>query len=322
MRLLVTGGAGFVGASFVRHAERAGHLVTVVDNLSAGLEENLAGTVARFIKADISKPGSLAIRDTFDAVVHMAAESHVDRSIEDPRDFVTSNVMGTLQVLEFVKSCKIPRLLQISTDEVYGSIEEGAWTERAPLAPRSPYSASKAGGDLLALSYVETYGLDVVITRCSNNYGPRQLPEKVIPRFVLALSEGKNVPLYGDGLHVRDWLHVDDHCRALLLALEHGRSGRVYNIGGGTSLTNFDLTQRILKEMGVAEDRIDYVEDRRGHDRRYAVVWERARSELGYEPQVDFSEGLTSTVKWYLDNPEWVAAAHRKLATIRNVSKS
>jgi dTDP-glucose 4,6-dehydratase len=241
-----------------------------------------------------------------DAVINFAAESHVDRSISGASDFVQSNIVGVSTLLDAIKDSKRKiRLLQVSTDEVYGSIEFGSWSEDWPLQPNSPYSASKASGDLLARSYQRTHGVDVVITRCSNNYGTHHFPEKLIPRFITNLIEGKKVPVYGTGENVRDWLHVDDHCRGIYSVLMNGRSGEVYNIGGGRELTNNEITSTILEAMGADESSIEYVEDRKGHDLRYSVDWTKIKGELGYEPQVKFEDGLSETIQWYRDNEAW-----------------
>ncbi len=239
------------------------------------------------------------------AVVHFAAESHVDRSITGARAFFETNVLGTQQLLDSARRGGVERFVHISTDEVYGSISSGSWREDHILEPNSPYSSSKAGSDLAALAYHRTYGLPVMVTRCSNNYGPRQFPEKVIPLFVTNLVDGHKVPLYGDGLNVRDWLHVDDHCRGILLVLESGRAGEIYNIGGGTELTNKELTHRLLSLCASDESMIEPVEDRLGHDRRYSVDCTKIREELGYAPQVPFEEGLAATVAWYHHNEAW-----------------
>jgi dTDP-glucose 4,6-dehydratase len=239
------------------------------------------------------------------AVVHFAAESHVDRSITGARTFFDTNVIGTQTLLESARRHQVERFVHVSTDEVYGSISEGSWSEEHILEPNSPYSSSKAGSDLAALAYHRTYGLHVNVTRCSNNYGPRQFPEKVIPLFVTNLMDGHKVPLYGDGLNVRDWLHVDDHCRGVMLVLEGGRAGEIYNIGGGTELTNKELTYRLLQLCDKTEDSIESVADRLGHDRRYSVDCSKIRNELGYSPQVPFDDGLEAVVQWYFDNESW-----------------
>jgi dTDP-glucose 4,6-dehydratase len=317
MKLLVTGGAGFIGSNFVRMALtdkfpdfNVGQL-TVLDLLTyAGDEENLKSVASdkryKFVKGDI-RDLELAkkLMQDADQVVHFAAESHVDRSIEGGSEFVSTNVMGTQVLLDAAKSSNIKRFVHVSTDEVYGSISEGSWPEDHPLLPNSPYSASKAGSDLLVRAYNRTHKLDTVITRCSNNYGQYQFPEKVMPLFITNIIEGKKVPLYGNGLNVRDWLHVDDHCRGIALALTKGRAGEVYNIGGGTELTNVELTHKILKAMGVGEEFIQPVEDRKGHDLRYSVDISKINKELGYSPQVNFEEGLEQTINWYKSNEAW-----------------
>jgi dTDP-glucose 4,6-dehydratase len=317
MKLLVTGGAGFIGSNFVRMAltdkfpDFNVEQLTVLDLLTyAGDEENLKPVASdkryKFVKGDI-RDLELAkkLMQDADQVVHFAAESHVDRSIEGGSEFVSTNVMGTQVLLDAAKGSNIKRFVHVSTDEVYGSISEGSWPEDHPLLPNSPYSASKAGSDLLVRAYNRTHKLDTVITRCSNNYGQYQFPEKVMPLFITNIIEGKKVPLYGNGLNVRDWLHVDDHCRGIALALTKGRAGEVYNIGGGTELTNVELTHKILKAMGVGEEFIQPVEDRKGHDLRYSVDISKINKELGYSPQVNFEEGLVQTINWYKNNEAW-----------------
>jgi dTDP-glucose 4,6-dehydratase len=285
--------------------------LTVLDLLTyAGDEENLKPVASdkrfKFVKGDI-RDLELAkkLMHEADQVVHFAAESHVDRSIEGGSEFVSTNVMGTQVLLDAARSTNIKRFVHVSTDEVYGSISEGSWPEDHPLLPNSPYSASKAGSDLLVRAYNRTHKLDTVITRCSNNYGQYQFPEKVMPLFITNIIEAKKVPLYGNGLNVRDWLHVDDHCRGIALALTKGRAGEVYNIGGGTELTNVELTHKILKAMGVGEEFIQPVEDRKGHDLRYSVDISKINKELGYSPQVNFEEGLEQTINWYKNNDAW-----------------
>lgn len=316
MRLLVTGGAGFIGSNFIRMINR-GELagvthVTVLDKLTyAGLKENLTQVSNNssyvFQHGDICDPELVAsLVSEVDAVVNFAAESHVDRSISGAADFIQANIVGVQVLLDAIKaSDRAIRFLQISTDEVYGSIETGSWTEEWPLQPNSPYSASKAGGELLARSYHRTHNLDVVITRCSNNYGTHHFPEKLIPLFITNLLEGRKVPVYGSGKNVRDWLHVDDHCRGIFNVLMNGRSGQVYNIGGGRELTNIEITHLLLEAMGADESSIEYVEDRKGHDLRYSVDWTKINKELGYEPQVNFEDGIKDTIQWYRDNQAW-----------------
>jgi dTDP-glucose 4,6-dehydratase len=317
MKILVTGGAGFIGSNFVRMALndkfpdfKVDELV-VLDLLTyAGDEENLAPIATdkryKFVKGDI-RDLELAkqLMSQSDCIVHFAAESHVDRSIEGGSEFVSTNVMGTQVLLDAARNSNIKRFLHVSTDEVYGSISEGSWPEDHPLLPNSPYSASKAGSDLLVRAYNRTHKLDTVITRCSNNYGQYQFPEKVMPLFITNIIEGKKVPLYGNGLNVRDWLHVDDHCRGIALALIKGKSGEVYNIGGGTELTNVELTHKILDAMGVGKEFIQSVEDRKGHDLRYSVDITKINTQLGYSPQVNFEEGLVQTINWYKNNEAW-----------------
>ncbi|HSK28017.1 MAG TPA: dTDP-glucose 4,6-dehydratase [Jiangellales bacterium] len=317
MKIVVTGGAGFIGSHYVRTMLGGGYPacaqadVVVLDKLTyAGNLANLAPVAddrrLTVVEGDICDvtlvDGVLAGADL---LVHFAAESHVDRSILGAADFVLTNVAGTQVLLDAALRLRVPRTVHVSTDEVYGSIAHGAWREDQPLAPRSPYSASKAGSDLLALAYATTHGLDVVVTRCSNNYGPYQFPEKVIPLFVTNLLDGRPVPLYGDGLNVRDWLHVTDHCAGIQLVAERGRAGEVYHIGGGTELTNRELTERLLAACGADWSSVQRVPDRLGHDRRYALDWTRIRDELGYAPRVDFEEGLLATVQWYRDNRGW-----------------
>jgi dTDP-glucose 4,6-dehydratase len=316
MRILVTGGAGFIGSNFVRMIARGAlkeiTSVTVLDKLTyAGVLSNLAEAENlnsyRFIKGDICDSKLVkSLLDDVDAVINFAAESHVDRSIAGAEDFVQTNIVGVQVLLDAIKtSGRKIRLLQVSTDEVYGSIESGSWTEEWPLLPNSPYSASKASGELLARSYQRTHGLDVVITRCSNNYGTHHFPEKLIPLFITNLLEGKKVPVYGSGLNVRDWLHVDDHCRGIHLALTQGKIGEIYNIGGGRELNNLEITDLILSAMGADKSSIEFVEDRKGHDLRYSVDWTKINRDLGYEPKVTFEDGLVQTVNWYKNNEAW-----------------
>ena len=316
MRILVTGAAGFIGSNFVRRINdqscRGVSSVLGLDLLTyAGVIDNLSGVSLdekfTFVHGDIRNAD--LIKDLIanvDAVVNFAAESHVDRSIQSSAEFVSTNVTGVQILLDAIKaSGRNIRFLQVSTDEVYGSIESGSWDENSPLMPNSPYSASKAGGELLARSYHRTHGLDVVITRCSNNYGPFHFPEKLIPLFITNLLEGKKVPVYGNGMNVRDWLHVDDHCRGIHSVLMNGKSGEVYNIGGGRELNNLEITELILEAMGADKSSIEYVEDRKGHDLRYSIDWTKINRELGYEPQVKFEDGLRETIDWYRNNSDW-----------------
>ena len=317
MRLLVTGGAGFIGSHFVRslladdYPAYRGADVTVYDKLTyAGNLANLASVADSprytFVKGDILDSALLdEVLPGHDAVLNFAAESHVDRSIAGAADFVTTNVVGVQTLLDACLRANTPRVLQVSTDEVYGSIASGAFRESDRLEPNSPYSAAKAGGDLIARSYVVTHGLDVVITRCTNNYGPYQFPEKVIPLFVTNLLDGLSVPLYGDGLNIRDWLHVDDHCRGIALVLEGGRTGEIYNIAGGIELTNRELTERLLAACDRDWSSVEPVEDRKGHDRRYSLDDTKLHEELGYSPRTNFDTGLAATVQWYRDNEAW-----------------
>ena len=317
MRLLVTGGAGFIGSHYVRSVLAGAwggvvpDSVVVLDKLTyAGNLENLAPVISderlRVVEGDICDPAAVdTLMGATDAVVHFAAESHVDRSIAGAADFVLTNVVGTQTLLDSAIRHRLEKFVHVSTDEVYGSIPEGSWDEAQPLLPNSPYSASKASSDLLARAYHRTHGLPVCITRCSNNYGPYQFPEKVIPLFVTNLIDGERVPLYGEGANVRDWLHVDDHCRGVHLVLEKGRAGEVYNIGGGTEMTNMELTGLLLEATGSGWDRVERVTDRLGHDLRYSVDITKISSELGYRPEMPFDEGLAATVEWYRTNRAW-----------------
>jgi len=316
MRVVITGAAGFIGSRLtellVADAERLGYDdVVLLDSLTySGRLENLEVVMrdsrVTFVRGSITD--QLVVDEVLSgahAVLHLAAESHVDRSITGARLFYETNVVGTQQLLESSRTLGVERFVHVSTDEVYGSILEGAWREDHLLEPNSPYSSSKAGSDLAALAYHRTFGLNVMVTRCSNNYGPRQFPEKLIPLFVTNLFDGIKVPLYGDGLNVRDWLFVDDHCRGILAVLAGGRPGEIYNIGGGTELTNVAITHELLELCGADDSMIEPVDDRLGHDRRYCVNWDKIRDELGYAPEVDFEEGLARTVKWYRENEAW-----------------
>jgi dTDP-glucose 4,6-dehydratase len=316
VNLLVTGGAGFIGSCYVRlcRQRRPGSTIVNLDALTyAGNLESLAdlrqdkGHV--FVKGDI-RDGALVRRlieeHRLEAVVHFAAESHVDRSIMSAEPFVDTNVLGTLRLLEAARAAGVRRFVQVSTDEVYGSLgPEGAFHEQSPITPRSPYSASKAAADHLVQAFHHTHGLDVVITRCSNNYGPYQFPEKLIPLMIINALGDKSLPVYGDGLNVREWLHVEDHCAALALLLKGGRAGHVYNIGSNDELGNLHVVRRLLQILGKPETLIRFVQDRPGHDRRYAIDSSKLRSELGWQPRHDFTTGLEATVTWYLDNQSW-----------------
>ncbi|GAA3429650.1 dTDP-glucose 4,6-dehydratase [Streptosporangium sandarakinum] len=316
MKILVAGGAGFIGSHYVRSllsGEYPGYenvQVTVLDKLTyAGNPANLRPVAEHprftFVRGDITDVGLLAdVVPGHHVIVNFAAETHVDRSITGPEDFVVTNVHGTQRLLQAALDTGVRTVVQVSTDEVYGSIAEGSWTESEPVLPNSPYAASKAGADLLCRAYHRTYGLDVRVTRCCNNYGPHQYPEKLIPLFVTNLIDGRRVPLYGDGRNVREWLHVDDHCRGIQLVLDKGSGGEVYNIGGGVELTNRELTERLLAAFGVGWEMVEPVPDRLGHDRRYALDSGKIE-QIGYAPLVGFDEGLARTVRWYRDHQEW-----------------
>lgn len=314
MRLLVTGGAGFIGSNFVRRIVNGTYSgvsqLTVLDKLTyAGTLKNLEMLPAdsfEFIKGDIANPDLISdLTKRNDAIVNFAAESHVDRSITGARDFIETNVLGVQNLLAASLQNQVSVFLQVSTDEVYGSISEGSWSEEYPLLPNSPYSASKASADLICRSYNRTFGLDIRVTRCSNNYGPHQFPEKVIPLFVTNLIDNGKVPLYGNGLNVRDWLHVDDHCDGIYSVLSEGKSGNIYNIGGGRELTNRELTEIILRKFDRDESSIEYVTDRLGHDLRYSVSHEKITRELGYKPKINFEDGIEETIEWYKRNESW-----------------
>jgi dTDP-glucose 4,6-dehydratase len=316
MNVLVTGGCGFIGSNLVHHlrARRVDWTVVTLDKLTyAGNLENLASLEGDprhvFVKGDICDRALLDDiigRHRVEAVLHLAAESHVDRSIQGPEVFVTTNVLGTQVLLEACKAAQIRRFVMVSTDEVYGSLgPTGTFTEASPLQPSSPYSASKASADLIALAYEHTFGLDVVVTRCSNNYGRYQFPEKLIPLMVVNALHDKPLPVYGDGANVRDWLHVEDHCDALLAVLERGRSGEVYNIGGGAERRNLELVRELLRLLGKGEELIRFVVDRPGHDRRYAIDPSKIRTQLGWKPAHTFEQGLAETVRWYVEHRAW-----------------
>jgi len=314
MRLLVTGGAGFIGSNYIRmlvNGELKGiSKIIVLDKLTySGNKQNLIdldSSSYEFIQGNICDTDLvLKLSKQVDAIVNFAAETHVDRSIDSSKEFVQTNVSGTHTLLESARKSNLSTFLQISTDEVYGSILEGSWDEDFPLQPNSPYAASKASADLISQAYHRTYGMDVRITRCSNNYGPYQYPEKVIPLFITNLIKGKKVPLYGQGLNIRDWLHVADHCRGIHLVLTKGKSGDVFNIGGGRELSNIELTRIILQAIGASEESIERVADRLGHDFRYSLSIEKITKQLGYKPVVDFESGISQTIEWYKSNQEW-----------------
>ena len=314
MRLLVTGGAGFIGSNYIRMLVK-GELkgiskIIVLDKLTySGNKQNLIdldSSSYEFVQGDICDTDLvLKLSKQVDVIVNFAAESHVDRSINSSREFIQTNVLGTHTLLESARKSNLSTFLQISTDEVYGSILEGSWDEDFPLQPNSPYAASKASADLISQAYHRTYGMDVRITRCSNNYGPYQYPEKVIPLFITNLIQDKKVPLYGQGLNVRDWLHVTDHCRGIHLVLTKGKPGDVFNIGGGRELSNLELTRVILEAMAASEERIEEVVDRLGHDFRYSLNIEKITNQLGYKPEVDFEEGISQTIEWYKSSKKW-----------------
>jgi dTDP-glucose 4,6-dehydratase len=317
-RILVTGGCGFIGANFVRYELQTDPSIEVtnLDALTyAGNPDNLAGLEAhpryRFVRGDIADRSlvmPLVQAGGFDAIVNFAAESHVDRSIDDATPFLRTNVVGTQCLLDSARAAKVPRYVQVSTDEVYGTLapNDPPFCETTPLTPNSPYAASKAGADLLVRAAHHTFGLDTIITRCSNNYGPYQFPEKLIPLFITNALADIPVPVYGDGRQVRDWIHVLDHCRGVGAAMRRGRAGEVYNFGGQSERYNIDVTRAILDHCGKSESLIRHVTDRPGHDRRYAVNWTKAKAELGWGPTVPFGEGLASTVAWYQANAHWV----------------
>ena len=315
MHLIVTGGCGFIGSNFVRLilTEKPDWRVTNIDKLTyAGNPANLADLASnpnyRFVHADICDKGAMTavFAENPDAIAHFAAESHVDRSITGPEIFVQTNVMGTQILLECARQANTPRFLHVSTDEVYGTLgPTGLFTEETPYAPNSPYSASKAGSDLLVRAYHHTFGLDTVITNCSNNYGPYQFPEKLIPLLITNLMDGLTIPIYGKGENIRDWLHVEDHCRGILLALEKGKAGETYNIGGHNEWKNIDIAHELLKLMGKDESSIRYVTDRLGHDLRYAIDSSKIQRELGWKPKHRFETGLPATVEWYKTHEAW-----------------
>jgi dTDP-glucose 4,6-dehydratase len=316
LKILVTGGAGFIGSNFVRYYLRA-HLESAVLNLDkltyAGNLDNLVEVESQanyqFVRGDIGDTSLVEslLDQQVAAIIHFAAESHVDRSIADARDFVRTNVLGTYSLLEAARRKRIPRFVHVSTDEVYGSLGPGeAANEQAPLRPNSPYAASKAAADLLVRSFWQTYQFPAIITRSSNNYGPNQFPEKLVPLMITNALEGKRLPIYGDGLNERDWIFVEDHCCALDRILEAGQPSEIYNIGFGRPVTNLEIVRRLLRIMGRPEDLVEFVEDRPGHDRRYALDTNKIHGDLGWEPAVGLEEGLTQTVQWYGTHPAWV----------------
>ena len=311
MKLFITGAAGFIGSNYVRHVlSTTDDEVTVFDALTyagnlSSLDDVANDPRFRFVQGDICDRAVVATAmDGHDAVVHFAAESHVDRSIVDPDTFVRTNCLGTNVMCDVARNVGVDRFLHISTDEVYGSIEDGSFVETDRLGPRSPYSSSKAGSDLIALSYEETYGLPVIVTRSSNNFGPYQFPEKVIPLFVTNLLDGKKVPLYGDGLNIRDWIYVMDNCAGVDVVLRKGVVGEIYNIGGGNETTNRELTEKVLSLLGVGDEMVEYVQDRLGHDRRYSIDCSKANA-LGWLPSRSLDEALAETVEWYRANRAW-----------------
>lgn len=315
MKLLVTGGAGFIGSNFVLYMlrEHPEYQIINVDALTyAGNLENLKAIEGNpnhtFVKADIADTATMdrLVADGVDVIVNFAAESHVDRSILEPEIFVKTNVVGTQVLLDVAKKYNITKFVQVSTDEVYGSLgDTGLFTEETPITPNSPYSASKAGGDLLVRAYHETFGLPVNITRCSNNYGPFQFPEKLIPLIISRSLADEALPVYGDGLNIRDWLYVEDHCSAIDLVIHEGKNGEVYNIGGNNERTNIHIVKTILEQLGKPESLIKYVEDRLGHDRRYGIDPTKIMNELGWKPKHNFETGIKETIQWYLDNKDW-----------------
>jgi dTDP-glucose 4,6-dehydratase len=315
MKLLVTGGAGFIGSAFVRLSAPEAEVINLDKLTYAGNLENLAPVAGapgyRFVRGDICDTrlvDSLVAGEKPDAIVHFAAESHVDRSILSPSPVFETNLRGTFTLLEAARIHKVPRFVHVSTDEVYGSLDPPAEaTEESPLRPSSPYSSSKAGSDLLALAYFTTYRVPVIVTRASNNYGPYQFPEKLIPLMLLNALEGRPLPVYGDGLQVRDWLFVEDHCRAIHSVLQRGREGEIYNIGGNRSLPNIEVVRKILAATGRPESLITHVTDRPGHDRRYALSSEKILRETGWRAEVSFEDGLARTIEWYRTHGDWVA---------------
>lgn len=318
MRILVTGGAGFIGSNYVKHIinkpKNIDLELLILDKLTyAGTLENLREVISRpnleFIQGDICDSNLVEkLVSNCDRVINFAAESHVDRSIVSAEEFVRTNVLGTQVILEAVRKKPSIKFIQVSTDEVYGSINLGSWDESFPLKPNSPYAASKASADLITLAYQKTYSLDLMISRCCNNYGPNQFPEKIIPLFITNLIQGKKIPIYGDGLNVREWIHVDDHCRGLELIFEKGRAGEVYNLGSSYEISNLELTKKLITYFGLGPEIIDYVNDRLAHDKRYSLNYEKAKSTLGFKAELDFDEKLAITIEWYRNNLDWIDA--------------
>lgn len=314
MKILVTGGAGFIGSNYVNNLvskESDWNEIVILDSLTyagnlANLTQALTDKRVKFVKGDIRDSQLVnEVMKKVNTVVHFAAESHVDRSIENPENFVSTNVLGTFVLLQAAYELKIEKFLHVSTDEVYGSITKGSWTEKSLIAPNSPYSASKASSDLLVLSYWKTHGLPIFISRCSNNYGPYQFPEKFIPLSITNLIDGKEIPIYGDGLNSRDWLHVLDHCDALNCIIEKGAPGEIYNIGGGTELNNLDLAKLLVSSLGKSDSSIKFVPDRKGHDFRYSVNYEKIAINCGYKPSRIFEASINDTIEWYRKNESW-----------------
>jgi len=314
VKLLVTGGAGFIGSNYVNRLVARDHGftdITVLDSLTyAGAFENIAnsnnGNNVQLVKGDIrNRETVLSVLDDVSAIINFAAESHVDRSIESSRDFMETNILGTQNLLECARERGVEKFIQISTDEVYGSVEFGESEESSLLLPNSPYSASKASADLVCRSYVNTFGMDIRITRCVNNFGPYQHPEKFLPLMITNLLQGKVVPIYGDGLNVREWIHVDDHCEAIDRVLLEGNPGEIYNVGTGNRLSNVELAKHVLDIMGLPESRLEFVRDRPGHDLRYALNSQKIRTNLGYSPKISILDGITDLVSWYSANQSW-----------------
>jgi dTDP-glucose 4,6-dehydratase len=318
VRILVTGGAGFIGSNYVKHImnkpKNNDLQVLVIDKLTyAGTLDNLSEVIDKpnleFIQGDICDSNLIEkLISNCDRVINFAAESHVDRSIVSAEEFVRTNVLGTQVILEAIRENPSIKFIQVSTDEVYGSIESGSWDESFPLKPNSPYAASKASADLITLAYQKTYSLDLMISRCCNNYGPNQFPEKIIPLFITNLIQGKKIPIYGDGLNVREWIHVDDHCRGLELIFEKGRAGEIYNLGSSYEISNLELTKKLITYFGLGPEIIEYVNDRLAHDKRYSLNYEKAKRTLGFDAELDFDEELAITIEWYKKNHDWIDA--------------